>query len=332
MLCKAPGAGKELLQASYVCQCLRARCEWVVAAKKHVVRTRDGEQQWKQVGDGVACRVEPEPRQVGRHVHVAHRVRLLEGGLGALDAARDVGQEAPAVGYDDLHAGEPAGNVVGDHVEHGARRVGEELVERSGARAEHAFRDRLGTARVDETDDIAAALLRDGLEAAEKRVEALVAEVEPSAVAGELDAKSVEVFDCACGLDDCSIDIGQGHDGAEPKAVGMPRNDAGRLVVESVAKGCRLCGITKEWVRGGKGQNLVANVHLVKEREGAVLVPNGEREAVLTGRAMGFQEAEVALRQDVAVDVDHETLRLSCGLWVQCCTGIVKGMGNTRIT
>ena len=243
-----------------------------------------------------------------------------------------LGRKLPQWGTTTCTRGELAGNVVGDHVEHGARRVGEELVERSGARAEHAFRDRLGTARVDEADDVAAALLRDGLEAAEKRVEALVAEVEPSAVAGELDAKGVEVFDCACGLDDCSIDIGQGHDGAEPKAVGMPRNDAGHLVVESVAKGCRLCGITEEWVRGGKGQNLVANVHLVKEREGAVLVPNGEREAVLTGRAMGFQEAEVALRQDVAVDVDHETLRLSCGLRLQCCTGIVKGMGNIRIT
>lgn len=69
----------------------------------------DGEQKWQQVGNRVACRVEPEPRQVGRHVHVAHHVRLLEDGLGALDAARDVGQEAPAVGYDDLHAGGTGG-------------------------------------------------------------------------------------------------------------------------------------------------------------------------------------------------------------------------------
>lgn len=47
---------------------------------------------------------------------------------------------------------------------------------------------------------------------------------------------------------------------------------------------------------------------------------------------MRFQKVEVAFRQDVAVDVDHEALRLSCGLWVQCHTGIVKGMGNIRIT
>lgn len=245
---------------------------------------------------------------------MAHHVHLLEDGLGALDAACDVGQEAPAVGDDDLHAGEPARNVVGNHVEHGARRVGEELVERHGTRAEHAFRDWLGTARVDEADDVAVAPLCDGLETLEKRVEALVAEVEPSAVAGELDAKGVEVSDCACGFADGGDDVGQGYDGAEAKAGGMARNDAGRLVVEGPAKVRRLCRITEVRVRRREGQDLVANARLVKEREGALLVPNGEWEAVLTGRAMGFQEVEVALRQDVTVDVDREALRLSCGL------------------
>lgn len=67
-------------------------------------------------------------------------------------------------------------------------------------------------------------------------------------------------------------------------------------------------------MRGGKGQDLVADARLVEKGEGALLVSNGERKAVLAGRAMRFQEVEVAFRQDVAVDVDHEALRLSCGL------------------
>ena len=62
---------------------------------------------------------------------------------------------------------------------------------------------------------------------------------------------------------------------------------------------------------------MVADARLVKKGEGVFLAPGGERKPVLVGCAMRFQEVEIALRQDVAVNVNHEAFRLSRGAAVR---------------
>ena len=89
---------------------------------------------------------------------------------------------------------------------------------------------------MDEADNVVVACLSGALETVEERVETPVAEVEPTAVAGELDAQGTEVLDCARRLRDSGIDVWQRHDGAEAKAVGMACDHAGGLVVEGAAK------------------------------------------------------------------------------------------------
>ena len=200
--------------------------------------------------------------------------------------------------HHDVRVGIAGGHLMGNHVEHGARGVGQELVQGHGAGREEALTQRLGAVRVQ--NDQLAALVDLGKEGVKRRV----SQIEAARVARQLDANGALLIHGAHGLGACGVNVRQRQHGTEREAAGMACDDLGRPVVEPTAERRGLLRIAKERLRGREREQLQLDVVLVHKSDGGILVKGGQREAILPRCVMGGKQVKVVLVEQMSVHVD----------------------------